>query len=177
LLASRSGVTLKRSKERSLVAEVRIGDALVVLAFPQTFMNDSGHAVSQLVRRYGVTDVSRIVIVHDELDLPLGRLKVKLGGGLAGHNGLRSIRQHLHDDGFARIRIGVGKPVSKERGADHVLGRLARSERAELDVVEQEAADAVETIIRAGVDAAMTRFNRASESPGEENRSAPTERP
>ena len=83
-------------------------------------------------------------IVHDELDLPLGRVKVKQGGGLAGHNGLRSIKAHLHTDDFLRVRIGVGKPPSKEQGADHVLRRVSKRERVELDIAVQEAADAVE---------------------------------
>ena len=99
------------------------------------------------------------MIVHDELDLPPAALKVKSGGGLAGHNGLRSIVQHLKTDEFLRVRIGVGKPVSKERGADHVLNRFGKRERAEIDVTLEEAADAVELILTEGVDAAMTKYN------------------
>ncbi len=99
------------------------------------------------------------MVVHDELDLPVGRMKVKDGGGLAGHNGLRSIKQHLHSDAFVRIRIGVGKPPSKEQGADHVLRRVSKKDRTELDVMVQQAADAVEMIAAEGVAAAMTRFN------------------
>jgi PTH1 family peptidyl-tRNA hydrolase len=82
-----------------------------------------------------------------------------VGGGLAGHNGLRSIVAHLHDDGFARVRIGVGKPASRERGVEHVLRRFGKRERAEIDVTLEEAADAVESIVTDGVDAAMNRFN------------------
>jgi peptidyl-tRNA hydrolase, PTH1 family len=159
LLAERHGGTLKRSKERALVAEVRIDGKRVTLAFPQTYMNLSGEAVAQLVRRHGITDPEQVVIVHDELDLPLGRLKVKRGGGLAGHNGLRSITAHLHTDAFLRVRIGVGKPASKDRGADHVLRRPSKSDRIELAVSVEEAADAVELILSAGVDAAMNRVN------------------
>jgi PTH1 family peptidyl-tRNA hydrolase len=159
LLAERHGGTLRRSRERALVAEVRIGDQRVALAFPQTYVNLSGEAVAMLVRRHGITDPARVVVVHDELDLPLGRVKVKEGGGLAGHNGLRSIRAHLHTDEFLRVRIGVDKPPSKERGADHVLRRLTKRDRTELDIAVQEAADAVEAIVEDGVDAAMNRFN------------------
>jgi PTH1 family peptidyl-tRNA hydrolase len=162
LLADRHGGTLKRSKERALTAEVRIGDARVALAFPQTFMNLSGEAVAQLVKRHGIADPGRIVIVQDELDLPVGTLKLKKGGGLAGHNGLRSIKAHLHTDEFLRVRIGVGKPASKEHGADHVLKRVGKRERTELDVVVQEAADAVELIVSDGIDAAMNRVNTRS---------------
>jgi peptidyl-tRNA hydrolase, PTH1 family len=159
LLAERHGGTLRRSRERALVAEVRIGDQRVTLAFPQTYVNLSGEAVAMLVRRHGITDPARVVVVHDELDLPLGRVKVKEGGGLAGHNGLRSIKAHLHTDEFLRVRIGVDKPPSKEQGANHVLRRLTKRDRIELDIALQEAADAVEAIVEDGVDAAMNRFN------------------
>src|SRR5688572_27431599 len=142
LLAHRHGGALKRSKERALVAEVRIDGKRVTLAFPQTFMNLSGESVAMLVKRHGITDPEDIVIVQDELDLPLGRVKVKRGGGLAGHNGLRSITSHLHSDAFVRVRIGVGKPSTKDQGADHVLKRVTRRDRVELDIAVQEAADA-----------------------------------
>src|SRR5689334_450263 len=108
-LAARHGGRLKLAKkERALVAEVTMAGRRTTLAFPQTYMNDSGESVQLLVRRHHIDDLSRLVIVHDELDLPLGRMKVKDGGGLAGHNGLRSIKQHLHSDAFLRVRIGVG---------------------------------------------------------------------
>ena len=131
----------------------------LALAFPQTYVNESGTAVLPLVRRFGIDDLAKLVIVHDELDLPVGRLQVKAGGGLAGHNGLRSIKSHLHSDAFTRIRIGIGKPPSKERGADHVLRAASRSERTELAVVIEEAADAVECILTDGLVAAQNRFN------------------
>ncbi|MGZ4730329.1 MAG: aminoacyl-tRNA hydrolase, partial [Acidimicrobiales bacterium] len=101
----------------------------------------------------------RLVIVQDELDLPIGRMKVKVGGGLAGHNGLRSIRAHLHTDDFVRVRIGVGRPPSKEQGADHVLKRPGKATRAVLATVVERAADAVEAIVEDGPEAAMNRFN------------------
>jgi PTH1 family peptidyl-tRNA hydrolase len=158
LLAKRHGGRLRKRKERALVDEVTIDGRRVALAIPLTYVNDSGHAVGALVRRFGV-DPEQLVVVHDELDLPVAELKVKSGGGLAGHNGLRSIVAHLHTQDFQRVRIGVGKPVSKERGADHVLNRFSKRERAEVDVTVEQAADAVETIVREGVDVAMNRFN------------------
>ena len=158
ILAARHGGTLKKGKERSRVADVRIGDRRVTLAVPLTYMNDSGLAVAALARRFGVTP-PQIVIVHDELDLPTAALKLKSGGGLAGHNGLRSIVAHLHSDAFQRVRIGVDKPVSKERGADHVLRKFSKRERTEVDVTLEQAADAVECIVSDGIDAAMNRFN------------------
>jgi peptidyl-tRNA hydrolase, PTH1 family len=159
LLAERHGGMLKRSRERALVAEVGIGDRRVALAFPQTYVNLSGESVAMLVRRHGITDSEQVVVVHDELDLPLGRVKIKQGGGLAGHNGLRSIKAHLRTDDFLRVRIGVDKPPSKEQGANHVLRRVSKRERVELDIAVQEAADAVEAIVADGIDAAMNRFN------------------
>lgn len=159
LLAERSGAKLKRSKERALSAEVRLGGRLVAMAFPLTFYNDSGLAVVALARRHGVDDPERLVVVHDELDLEPGRLKVKVGGGLAGNNGLKSVKAHLHSDSFIRIRIGIGKPPGRQEGADHVLRRPGKRERDELDVAIQEAADAVELIVTSGVAAAMNRFN------------------
>jgi PTH1 family peptidyl-tRNA hydrolase len=159
LLAERHGGALKRSRERALVAEAQIGDRRVALAFPQTYVNLSGESVAMLVRRHGITDPARVVVVHDELDLPLGRVRIKQGGGLAGHNGLRSIKAHLRTDEFLRVRIGVGKPPSKEQGADHVLRRVSKRERVELDIAVQEAADAVEAILTDGIDAAMNHYN------------------
>jgi PTH1 family peptidyl-tRNA hydrolase len=168
LLAARHSARLRTSKEHALSADVRIDGKRVALAFPQTYMNDSGRAVAALVRRHGVTEPSRIVVVHDELDLPLGRLQVKAGGGLAGHNGLKSIRDHLHSADFLRVRIGIGKPPGRQDGADHVLRRPTKAQRDELDVIVQEAADAVELILTAGVDAAMNRYNPRPPDPGDE---------
>jgi PTH1 family peptidyl-tRNA hydrolase len=161
ILAQRHGGKLRKGKERALADEVHIGDRRVALAIPLTYMNDSGESVRLLVRRYGV-EPAQLVVVHDELDLPLAVLRVKSGGGLAGHNGLRSIKSHLHTDGFQRIRIGVGKPTSKEQGADHVLSKFPKRARAEVDVTVQEAADAVELIASEGIDAAMNRYNGRS---------------
>jgi PTH1 family peptidyl-tRNA hydrolase len=158
LLAQRHGARLRKSKERALVGEVRVDDKRLALAVPTTYMNDSGQAVAPLARRFGVAP-DHIVIVHDELDLEPAVLRVKIGGGLAGHNGLRSIKQHLHDDGFVRVRIGVGKPRTKEQGADHVLSRFGKRTREEMAVTIEEAADAVETILSNGVDAAMNEYN------------------
>jgi PTH1 family peptidyl-tRNA hydrolase len=158
LLASRHGATLRKGKERALVDEVRIGPARVALAVPMTYMNESGDAVRRLVHRYGV-DPEHVIVVHDELDLPLAALKLKAGGGLAGHNGLRSIKSHLHDDTFLRVRIGIGKPPSREQGADHVLDRFSKRDRTEIEVTIAQAADAVEAIVADGIDAAMNRYN------------------
>jgi PTH1 family peptidyl-tRNA hydrolase len=160
LLAERHGTSLRKGKERALVAEARIDGRLVALAFPQTFVNLSGESVGRLVRRYGVADdLSRLVVVHDEMDLPPARVKVKEGGGTAGHNGLESLRSHLHSGAFLRVRIGIGRPPGRMEGADYVLRRPSRAEQVDLDVAIQEAADAVEVILTDGPAAAMNRFN------------------
>ena len=159
LLSQRLGEKLKAGRDRALVAEARMDGQKVVLAFPITYMNLSGESVRALVRRHKVEDPARIIIVHDELDLPPGTVRVKAGGGLAGNNGLRSITQHLHTQDYLRVRIGIGKPPSKERGADHVLSRMSLSERQLLDESIVRAADAVEAIVTEGVDAAMQRYN------------------
>jgi PTH1 family peptidyl-tRNA hydrolase len=163
LLADRAGVALKGGRDNALVAETRLrgpdGDQRVVLAFPITFMNDSGQAVSALVRRYRIESPEQIIVIQDELDLPPGELKVKAGGGLAGHNGLRSITQHLHSQDYLRVRIGVGKPEHKDVGKGHVLSKVPKAERELLDIRIIDAADATELIIARGVDAAMQRYN------------------
>ena len=159
LLASRHDTPLKAGRNNSMVGESRIGDERAVLAFPLTYMNDSGLAVRSLVRRYRIDEPDQVVVVHDELDLPPATVRVKVGGGLAGHNGLRSIASHLGTTEFVRVRIGVGKPPSKERGADHVLDRLPARQRELFGVAVELAADAVELIVTEGPDAAMRQFN------------------
>jgi PTH1 family peptidyl-tRNA hydrolase len=165
LVASRHDARLRHGKEQALVAEIRMADQRVALAFPQTYMNDSGRAATALVRRYGIEDLTQILVVHDELDLPVGRIQLKAGGGIAGHNGLRSLRDHLHGTDFLRIRIGVGRPPGRKEGADYVLRRPGKAERAEIEIVVQEAADAIEAIVSEGIQAAMTRFNRKPTPP------------
>ena len=158
-LARRAGTTLGRSKERALTAQVALAGRTVALAFPSTYMNLSGESAQLLVRRYGIERPEQVIVVHDELDLAPGVVRVKAGGGLAGHNGLKSIKQHLHTDAFVRVRIGVGKPPGREQGADHVLKKLSKAAREELAVSVQLAADAVEAIVARGVDAAMHEIN------------------
>jgi PTH1 family peptidyl-tRNA hydrolase len=162
VLADRHGGRLKPdTKVHASVAEVRVDGRRVVLAVPLTYMNESGQAAGALMRRYGV-EVDRVVVLHDELDLDPGRLKVKVGGGLAGHNGLRSLQAHLHTTDFVRVRLGVGKPPGgADRGADWVLSKVPRAQRAELDEVAGRAADAVEVMVADGVDRAMQQFNAA----------------
>jgi peptidyl-tRNA hydrolase, PTH1 family len=160
ILARRHGGKLRKQKERSLTDEVNVGGRRMALAVPLTYMNLSGESVAPLTRRYG-TEPGQLVVVQDEMDFELGRLQVKNGGGLAGHNGLKSIVAHLHTQDFVRVRIGIGKPPGSRQGADHVLRRFSKAERKEIDVVLEEAADAVELILAEGVEVAMNRVNGA----------------
>jgi PTH1 family peptidyl-tRNA hydrolase len=159
-LAVRHGGRLKG--EKGLFAQacaVDIGGRRVLVAVPTTFMNESGQAVAPLVRRAG--EQARLIVVHDELDLPPGRIKIKDGGGTAGNNGLKSIDAHLHTNQYLRVRVGIGKPPGRQSGADHVLRRPGAAERALLDEAIETAADAVEAIVVDGTELAMTRFNGA----------------
>jgi len=158
LLAQRLSVSLKVGRDRAQVAETRIGDHAVVLAVPTTWMNDSGEAVGPIARRYKIP-VANVIVIHDELDLEPGAVKLKMGGGLAGHNGLKSISQHMGTNDYMRVRIGVGKPSTKEQGADHVLSSIPAAERKILDVAVETACDAVERIMKEGLDAAMREYN------------------
>lgn len=157
-LAAELHVTLGKSKFRALLAETRAGDVAVKLARPTTYMNDSGQAVQPLARFYKIPP-ERLIVLHDELDLPLGQLRLKRGGGTAGHHGLDSIAGMLGTKDFYRVRIGVGKPARVEATIDWVLDRLPKAAAEALRVAEGEAGDAALAIITAGLDAAMNRYN------------------
>lgn len=157
-LARRHGASMRPLKSQATTDDVTIEGRRLALGIPLMYVNESGAAVRRLADRYGVS-AERVVIVHDELDLEPGVVRVKVDGGLAGHNGLRSIEQHLKTRDFLRVRIGIGKPPDPRRGADHVLDRFAKRERELIDVAVEVAADAVEAILREGVEVAMTRFN------------------
>ena len=161
-LVRRHGGRLRRvRRQQAMICELRVRGRRLAAAAPVTWMNESGRAVAPLVRRFGIDDLERLVVVHDELDLPVGRLKVKTGGGLAGHKGLQSIRAHLRSDAFTRVRIGVGKPQATPKGGEYVLRRPGRAERVELEGAAARAADAVECLLEHGLEATMNRFNTA----------------
>jgi len=166
LLAERHGGCLRAEKGlHARTCLVRINDQPVLLAMPTTYVNESGLAVTKLVRRAGLTAETfahRLIVVHDELDLPPGRVKIKTGGGSAGHNGLKSIDSHLKTNGYLRVRIGIGKPPGRQPGADFVLKRPGATERELLEVAVVAAADAVETVLADGVEAAMNRVNTST---------------
>ena len=161
LVRRHDGRLRRARRQQALVCELRLAQRRVAAAVPVTWMNESGRAVAPLVRRFGIRDLSCLVVVHDELDLPVGRLKVKTGGGLAGHKGLESIRAHVRSEAFTRVRIGVGRPDMTPKGGDYVLKPPGRAERAELEAVVERAADAVEYYLDHGLEPTMNRFNTA----------------
>jgi PTH1 family peptidyl-tRNA hydrolase len=156
VLAARSGIPLRAEKGmHARAGTASMGELTVGLAIPTTYMNESGLAVRSLTKRFGISEPTAIIVVHDELDLPPGTVRIKSGGGLAGHNGLRSIESHLHTSDFLRVRIGIGKPPSAAEGANHVLRRPPKAVKELLALAVQTAADAVEHIVADGIDDAM----------------------
>jgi PTH1 family peptidyl-tRNA hydrolase len=153
-LASDLGVELKRTRNQIRVADAQIDSTPVTLAVPTTYMNESGRPIARLARKQGIKP-DRLVVVQDELDLPPGVVRLKVGGGTAGHNGLRSIEAALRSRDFLRIRIGVGKPPSKEEGADHVLSRFTPEERELVALASNRALEGLRLLVTDGVDAAQ----------------------
>ena len=159
-MAERSSVALGTSKPDSArIAAINYLGSRVILACPTTFMNLSGDAVASLIRRNGVEDVGCGIVVHDELDLEPGRVKVKKGGSAAGYNGLKSIRQHVGVDDFVRIRIGIGKPPDPQNGRNWVLRRPSPEDRSRLDAAVEIGVNAIELILTDGVERAMNDIN------------------
>lgn len=169
-LCRRWNISLREGKDKAHVGETSLSnsagaDHKVVCAVPTTFMNESGQAVRLLMKRHNLrfdSDIAQLIIVHDELDLEPGVVRAKVGGGLAGHNGLRSITAHLSTQDYGRVRIGVGKPTSAEEGADYVLSKVAPAERATLNAAAVLAADVVESFILRGSAATMNTYNTAT---------------
>jgi len=161
VLAERVGGRFSKHKARADVLEGRLGPPpapRVVLAEPRSYMNESGGPVAGLCGFYKIP-VERLVVVHDELDLPYGSLRLKRGGGDNGHNGLRSITRSLGSRDYLRVRFGIGRPPGRMDPADYVLRDFSAAERKDLDFHVDRAADAVETLVRDGLDAAQNRYN------------------
>lgn len=147
-----------RQFKRAAVCKGRFGAEDVLLVKPMTFMNLSGEAVGALARFYKI-EPSGIIVVHDELDFAPGKVRLKPGGGHGGHNGLRSIAQHLGGGEFSRVRVGIGKPAKASRGADYVLARFDAASAAAMDVAIDTAAAAATAIVVDGLQAAMQQYN------------------
>lgn len=160
VLADRIGSPFKPHKTNSRVAEghLKPGGPKVILAKSNGYMNTSGGPVSGLTKYFGV-DPSRIIVLHDELDLPFDSLKMKVGGGHGGHNGLRDIAKALGTPEFFRVRIGIGRPPGQQDAADFVLRPFGSAERDALAVLLEDAADASETLMSDGLLAAQQKFH------------------
>ena len=163
LLADRAKSKFKAHRGRADLVEGRLGEHRVLLAKPKCYMNESGGPAASL-RDFFKVPAEHIVVVHDEIDLPYGVLRLKLGGGDNGHNGLKSLRSSLGTGDFHRVRIGVGRPTGPQDPADYVLGGFSKVEQRELSFHIDRAADSVEVLISEGLTAAQNRFNVIGES-------------
>jgi len=158
LLAERDRARFKSHRARADVVEGRLETVRAVLAKPRTYMNESGGPVAALTKFYR-TPVERLIVVHDDLDLGFGVLRVKQGGGDGGHNGLRSITKSLGTGDYLRVRVGIGRPPGRMDPADFVLRDFAAAERADLAVHLERAADAAETLAQSGLSITQNVFN------------------
>ena len=158
VLARRWDIPVRERRAKVALGRGRHGEREVVLAKPRTYMNLSGEAVAYLVARFGVKPAD-IVVIYDEMDLPVGRLRIRPGGSPAGHNGIRSIIGELHTQQFPRVRVGIGHPEDKGGQVSHVLNRFSGEEANEIGEVLQRVADAVECMLAENITVAMNRFN------------------
>jgi peptidyl-tRNA hydrolase, PTH1 family len=158
LLLERAGAGLKRHKSGCLIADVSLAGRRAVLARTLSYMNESGRPLRELARFYKIP-VESLVVVQDELDIPFGSVRVKVGGGTAGHNGLRSIASHFGSKDFVRVRVGISRPHGERDATGHVLDTFTASEKRELPEILMRAADAVERILKAGAERAMNEVN------------------
>jgi peptidyl-tRNA hydrolase, PTH1 family len=159
LLAAQERESFKAgARKLADVAETRIGGQRVVLAKPRSYMNDSGGPVKAVLAFYKVPPAA-LIVVHDELDIPFGAIKLKIGGGAGGHNGIRSIDSALATKEYARVRAGIGRPPGRMQAADFVLRDFSPAERKELPLLVERAADAVVTVLERGLEAAQQVFH------------------
>jgi PTH1 family peptidyl-tRNA hydrolase len=165
VLAGRAGARLRAGRSRALAAEGRLAGRTVTIIKPLTFMNASGGPVAAVCGFYKIPP-ERLVVIHDELDLPFGSVRLKLGGGDNGHNGLRSVTARLGTPGYHRARVGIGRPPGRMDPAVYVLRDFSAAERKELPLVLERAADAVEMLLADGLAAAQNAFHTGA-TPGD----------
>jgi peptidyl-tRNA hydrolase, PTH1 family len=145
-------------------AEIQIGDERVLVVRSTRFMNESGPSYASLAKRHRI-EPSRLIAVHDELDIPADTIRVKLGGGNSGHNGLRSLDQALRSPDYLRVRVGIGRPPGRQDPADFVLQPMGKREQEDLSLLVRHAAEAVRALITDGLERTQDRFNRSAPSP------------
>ncbi|MCD4673459.1 MAG: aminoacyl-tRNA hydrolase [Anaerolineaceae bacterium] len=151
-------VRLGKVKFKAIIGQARIGSARVIFAKPQTFMNRSGDSVAAIVRFYKIP-IDQLLVVHDDLDLPYGSLRLRPGGGAGGQKGLGSIIERLGTQRFPRMRIGIGRPPGQMDAASYVLQNFGRADQEELDFILRRAEDAMQIFIKDGLEKAMNQFN------------------
>ena len=157
-LASGTGSGNKYSKFNSIVYDAEISGTRLLLLKPQTFMNNSGSTVAAVLRSYG-EEMERILVVHDDIDIEFGQIKLKNGGSTAGHRGLESIYEKTRTLDFDRLRFGIGRPPGRMEASDYVLRRFTRSELEEAELMVKRSADAISDYITGGIDFASNKYN------------------
>ncbi|MGI6777323.1 MAG: aminoacyl-tRNA hydrolase [Acetivibrionales bacterium] len=160
VLAEKYGINIKKLKHKALIGDGRIGADKVILVKPQTYMNLSGDSIREIIEWYK-TPVENLIIIYDDIDLPLGKLRIRPKGSSGTHNGMKSVIYQLQSDEFPRVRIGIGSPPENYDMVDYVIGRFTDEERNTIDKMVKLAAEAVEEIIKAGIDPAMNKYNRS----------------
>ncbi len=159
LFARRRKVRILGRQSRALVGSFEHFGEQVLLVKPQTFMNESGQSVGDLARKHHM-DPGDVLVIYDDIDLPLGKLRIRSRGSSGGHKGMRSIISHLHSEDFPRMRIGIGRAGE---AIDHVLSRFNRKDRVIIDVTIEHAIDALNMILAEGIEAAMNQYNRSED--------------
>ncbi|MCJ7546045.1 MAG: aminoacyl-tRNA hydrolase [Deltaproteobacteria bacterium] len=157
-VARQQGIQFNKRRSGAQVGDGRVGREKVILAKPLTYMNKSGAAVRKLIEALHIP-LDHLVVVHDDLDLACGRMKIKDKGGHGGHKGVQSIIEQLGSADFLRVKVGIGKPESPEQGADYVLSSFAADERAQIKESVEQAVEAIEAVIISGTDKAMNKYN------------------
>jgi len=160
ILADQFNVSFSRAQSKALITDGRYLGNRIIIAKPQTYMNKSGHPTSALLKFYKLPP-KKILVAYDDIDLPFGTIRIKPSGGSAGHNGIQSIIEQLGTDDFPRLRLGVGRPPGTRKAANYVLKEFNKEESPFLINFLERAADAVQSIIREGIDYAMTNYNRS----------------
>ncbi len=165
-IAQQCGVEIRNRQCRALTGRAVIAGETVLLAKPETYMNLSGMSVRELVDEYQVDPAKDLIVIYDELDLPLGAIRIRKQGSSAGHNGIKSILGALESQSVMRIRLGIGPEHALGDGAKYVLGEFRKAQYPLIDEVLETASEAAKTILTHGVDAAMNKYNRKVEPPG-----------
>ncbi|HLW52121.1 MAG TPA: aminoacyl-tRNA hydrolase [Candidatus Angelobacter sp.] len=169
-IADQCGVQIDNRRSRALTARARIGNEELLLAKPETYMNLSGMSVRDLVEKAGIDPQKDLLVIYDELDLPLGMVRIRERGSSAGHNGMQSIIDALQTEEVARIRLGVGPDDPRKGGANYILGQFRKSMLPKVDELLDTAAEAVKVILSEGIKTAMNRFNKKNRQDGEESK-------